>query len=298
MMLACALVSGVGDYEVTNDDTTAPASSPESGSSNADVSSSTEDAPSGVDGPPVVIPPIVEDAGADAAPTRYAYASTNQNEIWQLELATRTLTRIATTQNCNGGIEELALSRTGVMFASAFNGGALFRLTFNGTVGQCTMISGAAVPFALTFVAPGVLGSAEMMAGYEGNGSYVRVDPSNGSLMTIRPNALRDGHKPSGDLAGHGNVGYLSATDGNCEQRDCLLEVDLGTGNEKARLGEFPDDQIYGLAYANGRVYGFADDGRIYVVNPSPFQVVDTIMPPTSGPVPRWRGATAIEQPP
>jgi hypothetical protein len=301
MMLACALVSGVGDYEVTNDDGTTTPGGPDTGvinnGGNDGSISPNEDASEVIDGPPVVIPPIDEDAGADAAPTRFAYASTSNNEIWQLELSTKTLTRIATTQNCNGGIEELALSRTGAMYASAFTGGALFRVNFNGTIGQCMQISSNSIPFSLTFVAPGVLAPTEMLAGYDPNGNYLRVDPANGQMITIKAGALRDNHRPSGDVAGHGKLGYLSATNNNCKPRDCLLEVDLEKGDEKSRLGDFPEERIFGLAYANGLVYGFADQGQIYVVRPSPFQVLDTINPP-NGTNPHWRGATAIEQPP
>jgi hypothetical protein len=299
-MLACALVSGVGDYEVTNDDGTTPPGSGDTGivTNNGGDGSTTEtpDAPPGFDGP---IIPFDPDAGADGGGTRFIYAST-QNEVWQLDTTTRALTKLANAQNCGLGLEELAVSRTGQMYATENNNNTLFRMTFNGGQGTCVSVRGnSTFPFALTFAPPGVFGVDETLVGYDQNSNYIRVDPATGIMNVVKPNALKDNHKPSGDLAagragGGAKIGYLSARDGNCKPRDCLLEIDLQSGDEKTTLGMFPEERILGLAYANGLVYGFSEGSTIYIVQPQPFQMIGTIDPPNGQP--HWRGATAIEQ--
>ena len=240
----------------------------------------------------------VTDAGVDASdagPVPALYAS-SRSHLWKLDPTSNSFSTIGPWTGCGAGVEEVAVDSAGELLVTGIANDVLYRVS--ATTAQCSLVAEDDMPYALSFAPAGVSdGGAETLVGYAGNGDYVRIGRATGDVVVVRATALGS-YRPSGDLVAAKGKGYLSATSlvlGVC-LGDCLLEVDLATGLVVKELGEFPSTGIYGMAYWGGKVYGFANSGKVYVVTPDPFSVDATLDEPDSGV--RWQGAGSTTRAP
>jgi hypothetical protein len=237
-----------------------------------------------------VLVPVDASADADAAPPVAAEVFVSSTTaLWKLDPMQRAFSKVADWIDCGAGIEELAIDRGGVVFATRIDNGALFEATIGPSSAACTLVQEIPVPYTLSF-APVPGSSAERLVAYaNGTANFVSVDPVTAESTIVTAGALGT-YRPGGDLVVGGGKGYLSAVapNGDCPT-DCLLEVDPETGALVKKLGELPEQAIYGLAYWGGLLFAFGNSGNSFVVTPEPFAIEDTLPPPD--PSVRWRGA-------
>jgi hypothetical protein len=231
------------------------------------------------------------DADADAGPPLEPrlYVSSN-DALWELHPITHVFTKVADWTSCGAGVEEIAIDRDEVVVVTGILNDTLYETTIGADAATCSPPVTAPMPFALSF-GPTPDGGPERLVGYGGGtGNYGSVDRASGEWTVITPVALGT-YRPSGDVVIGGGKGYVSATSNvvdECAPGDCLIEIDPLTGAFVKKLGDFPVNAIYGIAYWGGKVFGFANDGDTYVVTPEPFEVV-RLPPPEAGI--QWQGA-------
>jgi uncharacterized protein YodC (DUF2158 family) len=103
-----------------------------------------------------------------------------------------------------------------------------------------------------------------VLVGYNA-GDYVRIDPATGSVTKI--GELGGGLRSSGDIVSvKGGPTYLTVTGTSCTKEDCLVEVDPKTGKLIKNLGGLNRQDVFGLAFWGGNVYGFDNTGKLFEV--------------------------------
>ena len=112
-----------------------------------------------------------------------------------------------------------------------------------------------------------------------GGDGLFEINPATGVATTLVPAGR---YQTSGDLVGlPDGLLYWAVRDG-----DDLVVVDPTSGVAIAR-GEIGVQEIYGLGYADGSLFGFTDAGQAIEIDPSDGQILSTTMLPG-----RWWGAT------
>ncbi|MFT3766198.1 MAG: hypothetical protein QM820_11900 [Minicystis sp.] len=231
--------------------------------------------PSPADAPPKVIL-------ANSGDTLYAVRPpTEDDHLAHVEV-------IATFKGCED-VNELAMSSTGTLYAATATG----LYTVDRSDGTCTLVAMGAYPESLAFVPPGTVDpDEEALVGYMG-ASYVRVDPSTGTVTTI--GSFGSSLVPRGDLAADllGNA-FLTVEGEGCDV--CLVRVDAKTGALAEMLYPTGED-ISGLAYADGALYGVGTPVAVWeftTVPPVPLEPFATGFPLTApSELHDLRGATA-----
>jgi hypothetical protein len=122
----------------------------------------------------------------------------------------------------------------------------------------------------------------------------VKIDPATGAVTKI--GSLGGGFQSSGDVVsarGDGKGGgktFVSVKGPSCA--DCLVEIDPVTGALTKNWGSLGHDDVFGLAFWAGEVYGFTNGGQVFLVTFGADAITTTDIPITSAPAGLgWRGA-------
>lgn len=179
----------------------------------------------------------------------------------------------ATTGGPMSEITDIAIDAGGIMYAVSFS--SLYRV--DATTAASTLVGslGESDINALTFLADGTL-----LAG--GGSSLYRADPATGSLSRL--DSIGD-YAFAGDMVGlQDGLLYCAMIGGGIGTT--LVVFDPATGTI-VREGLTGTGSLYGVAYANGNLYGFSADGLVYTLDPMTGAGARVA---TDGPV--WYGAT------
>jgi hypothetical protein len=205
-------------------------------------------------------------------PNKTAPPATNPaevNEVWghsadtlfRLDPKTNAVTEIGKFIAC-ASVIDIALDEASTLYAVSLT--SLY--TVDKTTAQCTELATGSYPNSLSFVPKGTVDpSAEALVGYEG-GDYVRIDTKTGQKTKI--GALGGSLVSSGDIVSvKGGKTYLTVKGGSqCAANDCLVEVDPATGKLVKNWGSVDHNNVFGLSFWGGSVYGFDDKGNLFEV--------------------------------
>ncbi|MDP1822805.1 MAG: hypothetical protein Q8L48_06175 [Archangium sp.] len=223
--------------------------------------------------------------GGGNEPVVYGHTAST---LYKVNATTKAVTPVASFGNCDGEVIDLALDQYSRAFVTTQSG--LFQL--NLTTAQCSAVNPSTTesyPNSLSFVPKGTIDpNYEVLVGYAGS-SYVRINLSTGALQQI--GTLGGGFVSSGDIVSVIDGGtYLTAKDpGGPSTSDYLIEVNPTTGALVRSFGTLPFNDVYGLAFWGGSLYGFSNGGTL-------FEITITGSTTTSVPVPnaasqQWNGA-------
>jgi len=199
-------------------------------------------------------------AGDGDGVPRFLYAA-SQSELFRIDPTTLARTSVmALCANISAvQLADIAMSSTKMIVASGLATTAFYRVASDGT---CTLITNLPVRmFALEFIPAGVLGSAEVLIGAGDDAMLYRVDPQTGGTQLIG----LIGSLPGGDLTWTGNQALLTT---QAAATDHLSRLNLTTG-VASDLGDTTYDSVTGLAWFDGALYGFANAGTIFVLDPA-----------------------------
>ena len=224
------------------------------------------------------------DAGTNE-PVVYGHTAST---LYKVNATTKLVTPVANFNNCNGDVIDLALDEFSRAFVTTTSG--LYQLDL--VTARCTEVNFSLTetyPNSLSFVPRGSLDpNFEVLVGYAGS-SYVRINLTTGAMQKI--GTLGGGYVSSGDIVSVIDGGtYLTAKrPGGPSSADYLLEVNPTTGALVRSFGTLPFDDVYGLAFWGGSLYGFSNGGTL-------FEITITGSTTTSAPVPNaasqtWNGA-------
>ncbi|MCO4745568.1 MAG: hypothetical protein KC912_12320 [Proteobacteria bacterium] len=208
----------------------------------------------------------------------YAHTSTS---LYDVDPETGVTAFLANFHDASGTVEgfvDIAIDLDGYLWGGTFDD--LYKIEPRS--GLVTRVCSLDIqPYAMTFGPNGVL-----YAG--GNDSrIVEVNTSNCSTSLL----VDSSYTTSGDLVGLPD-GFLywtvrsSGASGNSE-KDELVQVDPDNGDTRW-MGIIDADGLYGVGYADERLYGFSSDGKIVAINPANAQ---TELLQTSDSI-SWWGAT------
>jgi len=213
--------------------------------------------------PPDVIPDDTDDdVDPDDLPIPVAsaplYAQTS-GELFEVDPSTGDITSLGGFRTEDGtevtGIVDIAIDLEGRLFGGTFD--TLYRIDPETAevVPRCDWVGEP--PFALAFTSQG-----ELVAGA---GSEIRLI----DVDTCRDSVLVDSRdfETSGDLVGLPD-GYLYwSVRGGRDQPDELVRIDPESGRTEW-IGVIGFQKLFGMAYFDDRLYGFADDGSMVRITP------------------------------
>lgn len=142
---------------------------------------------------------------------------------------------------------------------------------------RCTVVrqgSGLEYPILIAFVPRGTLDPAnDALVGFDGD-SYLRLDLSTGAVTkvgTLNPPDASSPYVAVGDLVSAGQNGmFLTATvpGAPADAGDSFVRFDPKTGRRLALVGGTGYDQLFGLGYWGGRIFGFTTRGEVLDLDP------------------------------
>ncbi|MDI1444721.1 hypothetical protein [Polyangium sp. 6x1] len=178
--------------------------------------------------------------------------------LYKLEPYSKQVTVVGEFQGCSGVID-LAIDKDSKIIATTF--GALYWV--DKATAKCTEIATGSYPNSLSFVPAGTLDdNAEALVGYQG-ATYVRIDTVTGQMTTV--GAIGGGYTSSGDIVSvKGGGTYLTVKGNSCS--DCLVEVNPKTGALLKNWGSVGYQDVFGIAFWAGIVYGFTDQGQLFEI--------------------------------
>jgi len=243
-----------------------------------DTGTSTEPAPSEEappdEAPPDELPPDEappDDEPPEAVPVEKVYLHTG-TELYFWDPDTGTLGIVGaffrTDDESVQAITDIAIDGSGNFYGVSYN--TLYAI--DGYTAEVSPISPIDFPlYGLTCTFEG-----RLIGGGDG---LFEIDTETGEMTTLVPS----GHyETSGDLVGlPDGLLYWAVRDG-----DDLVVVDPVSGVSIPR-GEIGVEEIYGLGYADGSLYGFTEAGVVIEINPSNGEVISSTSLPGS-----WWGAT------
>jgi hypothetical protein len=178
--------------------------------------------------------------------------------LFRIDATTKALSKVGDF-SCNDSVIDIAIDKQGNLFGTTFS--SLVKI--DKTNAKCTIIKDGNYPNSLSFVPQGtVYPDREALVGYVG-ADYVAIDPVTGDVIT-NPGILKGGYASSGDVVSViGGGTYLTVTGNGCD--DCIVRVDPATGAMVENLGPVGYSNVFGLAFWGGEVYGFNDEGELFV---------------------------------
>lgn len=202
---------------------------------------------------------------ANIQKTAEVYAH-SPDTLYRLDPVTKATTQVAKFGGCKDQVIDLAIDKSGQIFVTTFT--SLERV--DPVTAKCTVIatgSNGSFPNSLSFVPAGTINpTEETMVGYQtsaGGDAYVRIDTKSGKITSL-PGGLPDGYASSGDIVSViGGGTYLTVTGNGCD--DCIVRVDPATGAMVENLGPVGYSNVFGLAFWGGEVYGFNDEGELFI---------------------------------
>ncbi|HVH47492.1 MAG TPA: hypothetical protein VM925_34390 [Labilithrix sp.] len=224
--------------------------------------------------------------------------------LYKLDPKTKAVTEVGPFEGC-GAVIDIAIDEASNLYADASN--ALY--TVDKTTAVCTKISGGSgLPDSLSFVPKGTLDpNEEALVGYT-NSDYVRIDVKTGVKTVIGP-LEAGGLISSGDVVSvKGGPTFLTAkvkivcTNPECKKcssGDCLLEVDPKTGKMLKNWGSVGHNDVFGLSFWGGKLYGFDNAGNLFEVAFGPTEITVTDIPIPSKPkdLSFWGAASSTSAP-
>jgi hypothetical protein len=223
------------------------------------------------------------DAGADAQVGPFTVYAHSDHVLYKIDLSASTLVTVGPfnapmVNNMEDVITDLAVAPNGTIYGVSET--ALYAADpTNGhvtTIGSITMCGASTV--ALTTTPEGRIWAGDYM------GAICEIDLSSGAPVVKAPVAMQGGLALSGDMVGVGNGTVFGTayrtTDpvGTGTQLDNLLvtvNVETGAAVQVGTGTGFP--KLFGLAYANGKIFGFLHDGTGRVVTIDPASGVGTL---------------------
>lgn len=156
-------------------------------------------------------------------------------------------------------LTDLAVDRSGGMVGISTR--ELYRI--DKTTARATKIADLADPYnGLSYASDGN-GGETLLAGTQ-DGNLFRLDPTSGAVTLV--GSLGDGLTMSGDLVFIYGVGVLATVTKPGWTTDRLASIDAITGRATV-IGDTGYDNVYGIGYWGGRVFGFTESGAFIIID-------------------------------
>lgn len=212
------------------------------------------------------------DAGADApadvavdVPPVPAIWVASPTTLYTLDPDTHVIKRVADFDCSGEPMIDLAMNAKEELFGITTE--SVVRI--DKTSGVCTVLARGSqdLPYATGFVP---LDGGEAWRGYQIS-TFDDVDPDSGALGFVGSlvNDAGSAFQASGDMVALGDKTYLTTFDFDPNSGDVLVEVDRATGAVTKVDGKTGVAALLGLAQWAGVIYAFADNGRVYTVDPT-----------------------------
>jgi hypothetical protein len=198
----------------------------------------------------------------DAASNQIAVVyGESPDTLYSLDPVTKAVNVVGAFSGCTS-VEDIALDKDSNMYGTTEN--ALYKI--DTATAACTLIAKGTYPNSLSFVPAGTLDpNVEALVGYNGS-DYVRIDPTTGAVTTV--GSIGSGLSSSGDIVSViGGSTYLTVTGTGCSTNDCLIEVDPKTGALVKNWKSVGHNQVFGLSFWAGALYGFDDGGDLFEID-------------------------------
>jgi hypothetical protein len=215
--------------------------------------------------PPEDVPNFGESSSPEATTggSAVVYAQT-KDTLYTLDPMTNAVTTVGVFDGC-AEVIDIALDANSNMFATTLDG----LYTVDPMTAKCTLVAnGSNYPNSLSFVPAGTLDPMnEALVGYVGD-TYVHIDTKSGAITML--GTIGQGYSSSGDIVsvkGGGNPTYLTVKGGpkgTCD--DCLIQVDPSTGAYLLDWGPINHEDVFGIAFWGGAVYGFDTAGDLFEI--------------------------------
>lgn len=180
--------------------------------------------------------------------------------LYRLDPNTKAVTVVGDFDGCKDVID-IALNEKGELYGTHYE--TLYRI--DKTTAKCTEIATGEFPNSLSFVPKGTVDpNEEALVGYDGS-TYVRIDLATGAKTTL--GSIGGNLISSGDIVSvKGGGTYLTVKGGSCNKTDCLIEVDPVNGSLVKNWGSIEHEQVFGLSFWGGALYGFDAKGNLFEV--------------------------------
>lgn len=202
--------------------------------------------------------PVPPEVGSDTPPIVSAFASrllsTSASEIGSIDPTTGIFSPLA---NASTSYNDIASAPNGDLFGVSFN--SLYKVdpaTGNssriGSLGTSTRME------SLAFTSSGNLYAA-------GNSEFYSINTDTGAASLV---ANISGFKSSGDLLYDDASGrFLATSDAPYPIKDSLYSI--GLNGDATVIGNIGFDSVWGLAIANGTLYGYTSNRLQIIINPT-----------------------------
>ncbi|MFI5298728.1 MAG: hypothetical protein ACHREM_11575 [Polyangiales bacterium] len=229
----------------------------------------------------------------------YGHSSTT---LYQLDPKTLVVTNrgdfVDTAGSSVSQVTDLALDKDGRMFVVTT--GELYSVDYAGAAPKCTHLATLSTSFnGLTFVPAGMIDpSSEVLIGVAVDGGWWRVDVTAGaaSAKLTQLGSYGGGWQSSGDAVGIiGDRVYATVTQDPFGATDHVVVVDPKTGAILEDRGDTLVQGFYGVGYWGGTMYGFAQDGSLYSIDPKTAK--STKIPITNAPNEWWGAGVTTSAP-
>lgn len=187
--------------------------------------------------------------------------------LYQLDSTTLTATPIGAMSGLGTqSLTDLAIDQNDMMVGITFN--KLVKV--DATTGQTTLIKDLSMSArgltSLSFVPEDLSNpsSADILVSANDDGVVFEIDPLTGNATELGSFGTSSGDPvvSSGDLIGVRGFGIYATVNVGNEQNDYLARIDPANGWKATPIGAGTGfDNIFGLAYWDGKIYGFVDGG-------------------------------------
>lgn len=200
-------------------------------------------------------------AGTGGGPEQIAEVFAHSSDtLYRVDLETNEVETIGDFDGC-GSIVDIALDKDSQLYGVSYE--YLYRI--DKETAECDEIADGDFPNSLSFVPAGTLDpDEEQLVGYVGT-DYVRIDKDTGDREIIGEDALTNGLQSSGDIVSViDGPTLLTVKGGACDATDCVVRVDPVTGAILENLGSCSYNDVFGIAFWDGSLYGFTTEGDAF----------------------------------
>lgn len=213
-------------------------------------------------------------ASGDAGPQLTLVYGHSRDKLYSVSPSTFATTLVGAFKNGAASVTDMtdiAIDKAGQMWGVSF--GSLYKLDYTSTPGtvKCTKLASLATSFnGLTFVPAGMGLDAvnETLIGVANDGGWWRVNLSPVSLTKL--GSYGAGYTSSGDSVGIIGDKVYATVNKSGNSKVMVVTVNPATGAVIANLGatSVPTGTgIFGVGYWGGTMYGFAGDGKVYLID-------------------------------